>query len=276
MDEQLPDRPLPDDVRARRRAELMEAIASDEPRTRRWLAPAAAAAVVAGLVGGGYAVTSAGGDDATAPRPERSLQVAGSGTATPTASPSKTSTAECDDLTTAELAKSLRRMSRQPAWEDPKVAPSLASYRTIVARHLDPRDQHLQRDVSGVQMGGSLRCGLSALGTKLGWTVAGEDGQGMVQVEVNRSARGSQVSLMFDHWQTVTSNLPGVTKAEVAGDGGGGRTAVLVSRDDGLVVGILADPLFGNNSLTPVSGFDFTVDDLLATAADPDFALPPS
>jgi hypothetical protein len=274
MDQQIPERPLPDGARARRRAELMEAMTPGETRTRRWLVPAAAAAVVAGLVGGGYAVTSAGNDDATAPRPERSLQVAGSGTGAPASADPSGPAPACDDLTTAELERSLRRITRTPVWTDPRVAPWLDSYRDIVARHLDPGEQHLQQEVSGVQYGGSPGCGFSALGTKLGWTVAGEDGQGMVQVEVTRSTRDSQVSMSSDHWETVPSDLPGVAKAEVARDGG--RTAVLVTRDDGLVVGIIADPLFGNNSTTPVSGFDLAADALVATAADPDFALPSS
>lgn len=271
MDQQIPDRPLSDSARAGRRAELMEAIAPDESHARRWLVPAAAAAVVAGLVGGGYAVTSTG-DDVSAPRPERDVQVAGSGDASPTVTSSASATTGCGDITTAQLEKSLRREARRPVWEDPAVAPWLASYRDIVAGHLDPRGQHLQREVSGVQMGGSPRCGLSSLGTKLGWTVAGENGQGMVQVEVGRSLHGSQVSMTFDHWESVPSNLPGVTKAELAGDGT--RMAVLVTRADGLVVGIIADPLFGNNALTPVSGFHFSADDLVATAADPGLALP--
>ncbi|MEZ0578195.1 hypothetical protein [Nocardioides sp. MH1] len=273
MDQQIPDRPLPDDVRARRRVELMTSIGSGHEHRRRWLVPAAAAAVVAGLVGGGYAVSRAANDPAP-PRSERSLEVAGSGEATPSVAPSATSTTDCGDITTAQLERSLRRHARQPVWEDPAIAPVLASYRDIVARHLDPAGQHLQRDVSGVQMGGSIRCGVSSLGTKLGWTVAGEDGEGMVQVEVNRSAHGSQVAMSLDGWEPVPSGLPGVTRAEVARDGG--RTAVLVTRADGLVVGIIADPLFGNNSLTPVSDLDVSVDDLVATAADPDLALPAS
>ena len=35
-----------------------------------------------------------------------------------------------------------------------------------------------------------------------------------------------------------------------------------------------SNDLFGNNSLTPVSSLDLTVDQLLAAAADPRFTLP--
>jgi hypothetical protein len=271
MDQQIPERRLGDEARARHRTELMEAITADEPRTRRWLAPVAAAAVVAGLVGGGYAVTRIGDDPAPSRMTDRSLDVAGSGTATPTTTP--TETPSCGETISLEqLEQSLREWAESPGWEDPAVRPSLQSYRAILARHLDPRDRHLQRRVSGVQSGGTPACGFDSLGTKLGWTVAGEDGGGMLQVEVSRSRRGSQVAMTFDRWALLSVGTAGVVKAEAAHDDG--RFAVLVERADGLVVGIIADPLFGNNAVTPVSGFDFDVDDLVRTAADPGFALP--
>ncbi|RHW27178.1 hypothetical protein D0Z08_10975 [Nocardioides immobilis] len=268
MDQQIPERRLSDEARARRRTELMEAITADDTRTRRWLAPVAAAAVVAGLVGGGYAVTRLGDNGAPDQRPERSLDVAGSGTATPSTQP----TPVCGDITAEEPEQSMRDRAATPLWRDPAVAPSLQSYRDILVRHLDPRDAHLERRVTNIQAGGSPECGFDSLGTKLGWNVAGEDGLGMVQVEVSTSRRDSQVGMTFDVWDGVHSGLPGVERAEVAGDGD--RMAVLVTRSDGLAVGILADPLFGNNAVTPVSGFEFTIHDLVATAADPEFALP--
>lgn len=269
-DQQIPERRLGDEARARRRTELMEAITVREPRRRQWLAPLAAAVVVAGLVGGGYAVSRAG-DGPGGRADDRQAEVAGSGTATSTVS--ATVPPECGaDITLEQLEQSLEDMARTPVWEDPVVAPVLRSYRDIVARHLDPRGEHLERRVSNVQAGGSAACGFDGLGTKLGWHVAGQDGQGMVQVEVSASRRESQIGLTFDAWDGLRSGARGVEKAEVAGDGS--RFAVLVTRTDGLVVGILADPLFGNNSLTPVSGFDFEVSDLIETAADPEFALP--
>lgn len=271
MDQQIPERRLSDDARARRRTELMEAVTADDTRTRRWLVPVAAAAVVAGLVGGGYALTRLG-DDAPADRTDRGLEVAGSGTATPSDQSTTPPASRCGDITTEELVKSMREMARNPLWEHPAVRPWLLSYRDILARHLDPQGRHLERRVANFQGRGSPECGFDELGTKLGWSVAGEDGLGMVQVEVGENRRDSQVGMTFDAWDEVRSGLPGVERAESAGDGD--RVAVLVTRTDGLVVGIIADPLFGNNALTPVSGFDFTVRELVATAADPEFALP--
>lgn len=270
MEQQVPERRLSDEARARRRTELMEAIASEQTAGRRWLAPVAAAAVVAGLVGGGYVVTRIASDD-PAPRPDRSLDVAGSGTATGSTPPA--AGCESGDITTEELERSLRERARTPLWEDPAVQAWLTSYRDILARHLDSRDRHLERRVTNIQGGGSPECGFEVLGTKLGWSVPGEDGLGMVQVEVSRSRRDSQVQKSLDRWSLLSvTGMPGIERAEAAHDGD--RFAVLVTRDDGVVVGIIADPLFGNNSSTPVSGFGFDVDDLLVAAADPEFALP--
>lgn len=270
MEPQVPERRLGDEARARRRTELMEAIAAEQAVGRRWLAPVAAAAVVAGLVGGGYAVTRIASDD-PAPRPDRSLDIAGSGTATGSTPP--TAGCESRDITTEELERLLRERARNPLWEDPAVHPWLASYRDILARHLDPRERHLERQVTNIQGGGSPECGFDELGTKLGWSVPGEEGLGMIQVEVSRSRRDSQVQMSSDRWTLLSvTGMPGVERAEAAHDGD--RVAVLVTRDDGLVVGIIADPLFGNNSPTPVSGFGFDVDDLLVAAADREFALP--
>jgi hypothetical protein len=94
----------------------------------------------------------------------------------------------------------------------------------------------------------------------------------MLQVEVAASWQDSQARYYLDGWRIVPLDRPGVAEARVAEDGG--RFGVVVRRTDGIVVSVIADPLFGNNSTVPVSGFDFTVEDLLATAADPEFALP--
>ena len=272
---EVPERRLSDEARARRRTELMEAIADERSGGRRWLAPLAAAAVVAGLVGGGYVVTRLGADDDRSPEPERSLAVAGSGSATDSgsATPSVEPTQECGEaITLEELEQSMDDLANGPMWTDPAVRPSLRSYRQIVARHLDPDGQHLEASASNVQAGGSPACGFAALGTKLGWSVGQSDGLGMIQVEVAASWQDSQTRYYLDGWRIVPLDRPGVAEARVAE--AGGRLGVVVTRTDGLVVSLIADPLFGNNSTVPVAGFDFTVDDLLATAADPKFELP--
>jgi hypothetical protein len=74
-----PDEPLPDQTRARIRAELLEA-AQAGPRTRRWLVPAAVAAAVVLVAGLAAWAVRAGGDGA----PDDSAPPAAASSATPT------------------------------------------------------------------------------------------------------------------------------------------------------------------------------------------------
>lgn len=156
----------------------------------------------------------------------------------------------------------------------------LRTYRAILAEHLDPDDAHLQRRASGEQSGtgvdpacpeGTMR--LMSYGTKLAWRVPGDQGLGMLQVEVSDGDwQDAQVRLSHDSWQPRPVDLPGVAVAEVATYDDG--VAVVVHRTDGLSIAIDANALFGNNSLTPLGGgIDLSVDDLLVAAADPRFGL---
>lgn len=273
MDErnEIPQRRLSDEARARRRTELMEGVAEDEPGAGRghWWAPVAAAAAVA-VVGGGVYLAAGTGDDGGRPPAEQqsSLQVAASGSATASVRPT-----EVEE--TCEPAAMPDIKGPSPL-ESKELAPSLRSYRTILAEHLDPKDQHLDPTITNVQTGSAPGCGITALGTKLGWTVPGQDGKGMVQVEVVDLADGrmlTQVHLAHRGWRKVpVAGLPGAVVAyAVEYDGG---AAVAVTREDGLTVAIDADHLFGNNATVPVRGFELTVDDLLEAAADPGFQMP--
>ena len=53
----------------------------------------------------------------------------------------------------------------------------LKDYRDVIAEHLDPDGTHLQKKPDNLQSG-------DGLGTKLGWTIPGEEGLGMVEVFV--------------------------------------------------------------------------------------------
>ncbi len=166
--------------------------------------------------------------------------------------------------------------------EAPVYNRTVKGYRQILAERLDPQGAHLDRwevtrsvQSSGSQLGcpeGSVS--MTGLGTKVGWRVAGESGQGVVQVFVVAPGGwpDSSVVAEYDDWQDRPVALPGVASAEVSVHEGG--TAVVVHRADGFTVEIDANDLFGNNSLTPVSSLDLTVDQLLAAAADPRFTLP--
>jgi hypothetical protein len=277
MDERIPpERPLDDAARARRRAELLAAVeaggAASPTRAWRWLAPAGvAAAVAAGVVAG--AVLLGGGDEqAQEPGP------AGGGTraAAPSATsvPPSASTSPSDGSRSCgpETVPQAQRKLRRELLGYRKLLPEVQAYRDIVARHLDPAGEHLDARATGVQSGTDECNELSALGTRLGWSVAGQDGLGEVQVEVSTDWADAQVHLAHDGWRDAEPGVPGVVRAwSVKYDGG---FAVAVTRKDGLTVALDANELFGNNSLTGISGFPFSPDDLFRTAADPAFALP--
>jgi hypothetical protein len=153
-----------------------------------------------------------------------------------------------------------------------KYGPTLATYRDVVAEHLDPEQQHVDQKTSSIQAGTGKDCVIDALGTRLGWTSPGDEGLGMVGVEVTRDWRGSQIRLAHGGWHAAGSLPTGAVRAYVAPYPGG--TAVAVTRTDGTTVALDAARLFGNNSVTPVASMDMTADELLTTAADPRFQLP--
>ncbi|TNM46076.1 hypothetical protein FHP29_03835 [Nocardioides albidus] len=165
---------------------------------------------------------------------------------------------------------------------DPAISRVVRGYREILAERLDPQGAHLDRwQVTRSVQSSTSQSGCpegsgwtAALGTKVGWRVAGESGQGVVRVFVVAPGRWPDSSIVasYETWQDRPVSLPGVVSAEVAEHDGG--TAVVVHRSDGFTVEIDANTLFGNNSVTPVSGLDVTVEQLLAAAADPRFTLP--
>ena len=166
------------------------------------------------------------------------------------------------------------------------VLQTLQAYRDVVADHLDPGGRHLQAWPINVHTLVS-ELGSCHLSKELGWTIPGEDGLGMLQVDVSRSWEQSPLRLAHQGWRSIPPNLPGVTYAfTVEYDGG---MAVAATRTDGLTVAIDAYEvdaerllilqrsqrgLFDDYSATGFSGFDFDVDDLLATVTDTRFTLP--
>ena len=78
-----------------------------------------------------------------------------------------------------------------PKASEPTAAPEsqltggelLKQYRDVVAEHIDPDGTHLQKKPDNLQSGGGL-------GTKLGWTVPGQEGLGMVEIFVGNGWNG--------------------------------------------------------------------------------------
>lgn len=263
----IPERRLRPHVKARREAELMQAI-SRESRTKRWTVPVAAAAAVAVMAAGGVVVAQRttllkGDEQAAGP-----LEKSGETSAKPSPVP--------DRVVTPVKAPRGDAMALWPAafngygtaWS--RDVPVLQKYRDILAEHLDPAGEHLQKTVSGTQ-GGQAPSGRMT-GTKLGWTVDGEDGLGMVQLAVGSGWDGVGLRCEDPGWTCDDVDHPGAKAARIATHDGARTYAV--ERSDGTVVTITLDPLFGNNSSIPVSGIDLGEKEVMAAAADPRLVVP--
>jgi len=232
-------------------------------RRGRTVAAALSVAMLAVGVGGGAALFAGqdGRDDSTQAadqRPAVPSSVAPSTFAPNTSAP----TAASPSCTISTAGPG----SRSPAHDK-----TLASYRAILVAHLDPGGQHLG-NVDNVQGSDDGCTTIYGLGTKLGWSSPGVSGLGVVQIEVNRGWRDSQIHLAHDGWQPAATVPAGAVRAFVLDYDGG--LAVAVTRPDGITVALDVNSLFANNSTVPTSGMNFTVDQLLLTAADPGFQLP--
>lgn len=259
----IPERSLRPHVKARREAELMQAILQ-ESRTRKWMVPVAAAAAVAVVATGGVVVaqrTSLLSGDKQIAGP---LEMSGKPSPVPdrVVAPVKVPGGDATGLWPAAFN------GRGVAWA--RDIPVLQEYRDVLAEHLDPTGEHLEKNVSNMQGsdGGSGR----TIGTKLGWTVEGEDGLGMVQLAVGPGWDGAGLLCEDPGWTCEDVNRPGAKVARMATHDGARTYAV--ERSDGTVVAITLDSLFGNNSTIPVSGVDVGEKEVMAAAADPRLVVP--
>ena len=142
--------------------------------------------------------------------------------------------------------------------KEPNGGQLLQTYRDVLAEHLDPDGRHLQEKPDNLQYG-------SGLGTKLAWTVPGQEGMGMVQIFVGPGWRSDVGGLCGEPGATCSkTTVDGVTATVIEG---GGSTTVVV-RKGRVPVAITVQELFGNNSLVPVDGLDLDVADLVRAAAD--------
>lgn len=262
----IPERRLRPHVKARREAELMQAI-SRESRKKKWMVPVAAAAAVAVMAAGGVVVaqrtTLLGDEQAAGP-----LEKSGETSAKPSPVP--------DRVVTPVKAPGSDVVAQWPAAFNGQGAawsrdlPVLQKYRDVLAEHLDPAGEHLQKTVTGMQ--GGVAASGRAIGTKLGWTVEGEDGLGMVQLAVGSGWDGVGLRCEDTGWACEDVDHPGAKTARVATHDGAHTYAV--ERSDGTVVTITLDPLFGNNSTIPVSKIDLGEKEVMAAAADPRLVVP--
>lgn len=145
--------------------------------------------------------------------------------------------------------------------------------------HLDPKRQHLPGKTSNVQTGGGGDS--MEVGTKLDWTIPGEDGTGMVQVLVTTPgyAKGDPPGCWNDDRSKCTERqIPETSETVWVAQPDPEfnlRLGVHYERPDGSVVGIGVYDLFGNNSTTPVSDVDIELKQAFAFVTDPDLRVDP-
>lgn len=150
----------------------------------------------------------------------------------------------------------------------------------IAVKHFDPEWEHLPEQSTNTQSGSGPNG--NSVGTKLGWTIPGEDGLGMVQVAVTTAGYAEDEHAAFD--------MPGMSICRMSPDACRSETvpgtdkevlvvedsaehdwslAVLNERPDGSLVSVAVGDLFGNNSVVPVSNVDITLDQAIAFVTDP-------
>lgn len=159
--------------------------------------------------------------------------------------------------TTAVVPKP--KTSTPPTEQDGRTgAELLQDYRDVVAEHIDPAGTHLQKKPDNLQSGGGL-------GTKLGWTMPGQEGLGMVEVFVGSGWNGF-VGASCGEPEVRCSNrtVDGIEARIIEWDG---SSSVVVDGPQETVA-ITVNSLFGNNSLIPLEGMDIPLDDLVRAAAD--------
>jgi hypothetical protein len=144
----------------------------------------------------------------------------------------------------------------------------------VVASVLDPQKRHLNYSTQSLQSGSDGSGGIS-MGIKLGWTMPGQPGEGMVQISLSdqagESADESQIYLgapMRDR------SLAGGASVRV-GERPDGAFAVSHRQPDGETVWVLVEPLFGGNSLEPVTGMEVSRADVFRLVQDERLDLPP-
>lgn len=244
---ELADRIVPPDV------PVFEDLDRGRRRVRRHRASVAASLATAAVVGGvaWLAVPFDGaGDGAPADDP----------TSTPSIDP-------------APVDRELRLVPppRGDVWE-PDNLETLLAWRAVLAEHLDPGGTHLEKRPSNEQTGGGESADSRSLGTKLSWTTPGQQGMGKVQISV-ASAPDATYSWCEDPgWTCRAATAPGGLPARLGTDGS--VREVTVTHEDGTIVMLTVDALFGNNSTVPVDDIALTEAQLLAAAADPRLALP--
>ena len=143
-----------------------------------------------------------------------------------------------------------------------------------MASVLDPQKRHLNYATQSLQSGSDGSGGIS-MGIKLGWTMPGQSGEGMVQISLSDQAgEGADESQIYLGAPMRDHSLAGGTSVRV-GERPDGAFAVSHRQPDGETVWVLVEPLFGGNSLEPVAGMEVSRADVFRLVQDERLDLPP-
>ncbi|TDD65691.1 hypothetical protein E1262_24380 [Jiangella aurantiaca] len=245
--------------------------ADDLARGRRHLRRRRAAALSGGVVGmvavaAGVALALPGGG----PAGDEDLPVAG-GSAAETSAPPATTPTE-PTATPSEMPGGFS-LTRQ-------------LLRETAAEHFDPAGDHLNNDANSLHGGGFENA--VNVGTKLGWTVPGEDGEGLVQVGVTAPGYVDAGEYAVENFivdfgcdlpeHCTEQTVPGTGETVLVAPPNPDmhlQFAVSYERADGSMVGVAVYDLFGNNSLAPVSEVEITLEQAFAFVTDADLRVDP-
>ncbi|MFC9694164.1 hypothetical protein ACFTSF_36805 [Kribbella sp. NPDC056951] len=149
--------------------------------------------------------------------------------------------------------------------------------KSLMYKHFDPTKKHLNFTTGPFEIDNDL--GHHGTQRKVGWNVAGDKGQGMFLIGLDRTAKGAGNTCgSFFEFESQPVTCHAITLPN-------GRTAMIGRQDrmiefsylqpDGEFVYVAVDPVFRNNTTIPVKKMTITDAQLIAFATDPALNLPP-
>ncbi|MEV5964003.1 hypothetical protein AB0L70_19700 [Kribbella sp. NPDC051952] len=142
----------------------------------------------------------------------------------------------------------------------------------LLVKHLDPTGKHLDFSTGpfAFEPGGAT----IGLQNKVGWKVPGDPGEGMLEIGLTRPGqRGDSCGTLLDGATCQRVTLPNGRSATIGHQGGSVELSYV--QPDGETAYVAMNPLFANNTKTPLRSMPVTDAQLIAFVTDPALSLPP-
>ena len=253
-------------------------------RRRRRTGVGAVAVVALVVVGGSLGGVARDGGrlagPATGPTPVPTAAPTPTSSPSPSPTPSDTAPALRRDADGNYLDRDRQRLGGSLKDLDPGANPFRATTRNsweVAVRHLDPSRKHLADYEPAAFTGGGGE-GIQ-VGQKLGWTVSGDPGEGMVQLAVTRLEPGADPRLgraedaglcTVDVIQEEGCRRTTIAGVEVyLGTTADGGFVMDHRQADGEVASVIVTPLFANNTEVPLRSMGVTRAAAAELLADP-------